>query len=74
MEMVRKSLILVTTAMARVKNKHLKKYQSQFQKGLMMVQELDLLEKVRQEQEVERVVIYIYLLMLNLTNYLKDLM
>ena len=49
-----------------------KKYLSQFQRGLMTGQELDLLAKVRQEQGVVLVVIYIYLLMLNLMNYLKD--
>ena len=38
-----------------------KKYLWQFPKGLMMAQELDLLEKVRQELEVVLVVIYIYL-------------
>ena len=38
-----------------------KKYLSQYQRGLMMGQELDLLVKVRQEQGVVLVVIYIYL-------------
>ena len=38
-----------------------KKYLLQYQKGLMMAQELDLLEKVRQGHEVVLAVIYIYL-------------
>ena len=41
MVMVRKLQIRVVTVMVRVKNKHLKKYQSQFLKVLMMEQELD---------------------------------
>ena len=40
----------------------------------MMVRELDLLAKVKLEQEGVLVEIYIYLLMLNLMSYLKDLM
>ena len=39
-----------------------------------MVQELDLLEKVRLELEVAQVETYIYSLILNLMNYLKDQM
>ena len=38
-----------------------KKYLSQYQKGLMMEQELDLLAKVRQGLEGVQVVICIYL-------------
>ena len=40
----------------------------------MMEQELGLLEKERPEQEGEQVEIYIYLLMLNHMNFLKDQM
>ena len=40
----------------------------------MMEQELGLLEKERLEQEGEQVEIYIYLLMLNHMNFLKDQM
>ena len=43
------------------KNKQLKDYLLQFQKVLMMVQELDFLEKERLAQEVPVVEIYIYL-------------
>ena len=38
-----------------------KKYLSQYQRELMMGQELDLLAKVKQGQEAVLVVIYIYL-------------
>jgi RecJ-like exonuclease len=41
MEMVKKSQILVMIVMAKEKNKHLRKYQLQFLKVLMMEQELD---------------------------------
>jgi hypothetical protein len=41
MAMEKKSQILVMTVMVKEKNKHLRKYQLQFQKGLMMELELD---------------------------------
>ena len=41
MVMVKKSLIRVMTVMAKEKNKLLRKYQSRFQKVLMMELELD---------------------------------
>ena len=44
-----------------------------FQKGLMMEQELELQEKVKQEQKVVQMVIYIYLFQLNHMIFLKDL-
>src|SRR6056300_1225568 len=57
-----------------VTNKLQKKYLLLFQKVLMMELELDLQEKVKLVLGVELMVIYTYLLMLDRTSYLKDLM
>ena len=59
MAMVKRSQIHVMIVMAKVKNKHLKKYQLQFQKVLMMEQELDWQAKERLGVEVEQQVTYI---------------
>src|SRR5210317_1519444 len=55
-------------------NKLQKKLALLFQRVLMMEHELDWLVKVRLDQEAGLMVIYTYLLMLNLMSYLKDLM
>src|SRR6056300_2015719 len=55
-------------------NKLLKKLVLPFQRVLMMEHELDWLAKVKLDLEVELMEIYTCLLMLNHTNYLKDLM
>ena len=44
-----------------------------FLKGLMMEQELELQEKVKQEQKVGQMAIYIYLFQWNHMIFLKDL-
>jgi hypothetical protein len=59
MAMEKKSQIHVMTVMVKVKNKLLKKYQLQFQKVLMMEQELDWQAKERLGVEVEQQVTYI---------------
>ena len=74
MVMVKKLQIHVMTVMAKEKNRHLRKYQSQFLKVLMMEQELDQQAKERLGTEVEQQEIYTYLLMFILITYLKDQM
>ena len=61
LEAERKLPILAQTVMDKEILKPQKKYLSQYQKGLMMEQELDLLGKVRQGLEGVQVVICIYL-------------
>jgi hypothetical protein len=73
-EVVRKLQIHALIVGEMESNKLLKKLALLSQRVLMTEHELDWLEKVKLDLEEGLMVIYIYLLMLNLMSYLKDLM